>query len=171
MCFFKKHWLIILSCVVCLLDQISKEYMMNTLRVGESIEVIPQFFNLTLVMNPGAAFGLFANLPPTMRRVMLGLVTLFAMVLVVTLLKKDAKDDIVSKIALHMVLGGAFGNLIDRFRYDAVVDFLDVYWNDYHWPAFNVADSAISVAVCILLIKFTFAPHKPSAENAEKSGS
>lgn len=154
--YIKKNWLILLAGAVCILDQLSKEYMMSALQVGESIEIIPDFFNLTLVMNPGAAFGLFANFPSTLRRVLLGLVTIFAVGLVIALLRNDAKDDLLAKIALYMVLGGAFGNLIDRFRYDAVVDFLDVYWGNYHWPAFNIADSAISVAVCILLFKFTF---------------
>lgn len=149
-----------LSLLVCLLDQLTKNYMVSVLEVGQNIEVIPDLFNLTLVMNPGAAFGLFANLPSMLRRVMLGLVTLVAMGLVVTLLRREAKEDTFSKIALYMVVGGAFGNLIDRFKYDAVVDFLDFYWGTYHWPAFNVADSAISVAVCMLLLKFSISPKK-----------
>lgn len=150
---------------VCLLDQVTKIYMAQNLEVGQNVEVIPDVFNLTLVMNPGAAFGLFANLPSTLRRVLLALVTVTAMSLVIVLLRKEARDDQLSSFALYMVIGGAIGNLIDRFRYDAVVDFLDFYWGDYHWPAFNVADSAISVAVFILILRSTIFPRKKTEAN------
>jgi len=154
----------LLAVFICVADQVSKIYMTSILEIGQSIEVIPGYFNFTLVMNPGAAFGLFANLPSTIRRILLGVVTAVAMTLVILLLRKEAKEDQLAKIALFMVIGGAVGNLIDRFRYDAVVDFLDVYWGSYHWPAFNIADSAISIAVVILLLRFAI---KPAVNNSE----
>ena len=132
--------------------------MVSILEIGESKVVIPDLFNLTLVMNPGAAFGMFANLPSDIRRIMLAIVTIVAMGLILLLLKREAKDDLISKIGLYMVMGGAFGNLIDRFKYDAVVDFLDFYVGKYHWPAFNIADSAICVAVFILIMRFFIIP-------------
>jgi signal peptidase II len=156
----KKKYLPIITILICLFDQISKMYMVSILEIGQSQEVIPDLFNLTLVMNPGAAFGMFANLPSNIRRLMLGLVTVLAMGLIILLLKREAKDDIISQIGLYMVMGGAFGNLIDRFKYDAVVDFLDFYFGKYHWPAFNVADSAICVAVFILVVRFFILPKK-----------
>ncbi len=151
---------LVLIVLVLVLDQLTKELVYTTLEMGESREIIPNFFNLTLVMNPGAAFGLFANLPTEIRRIVLGSVTIGAMILVFFLLRNEAKEDKISQICLYLILGGAFGNVIDRFRYDAVVDFLDVYYQTYHWPAFNVADSAISVGVCMLLIRLGFFANK-----------
>jgi signal peptidase II len=147
---------LLLVLVVFLLDQLTKEMVYGMFEIGESREVIKGYFNFTLVMNPGAAFGLFANLPSEIRRVVLGAVTLGAMSLVFILLRNEAKGDRMSQICLYLILGGALGNVIDRFRYDAVVDFLDVYYGTYHWPAFNIADSAISVGVCILLLRLGF---------------
>lgn len=153
----RKHlYLTALSFIIILLDQLTKIWVLNNFTYGEIQEIIPGLFNLTLVMNPGAAFGIFASLPDTTRRIVLGAVTFIAVILVITLLRKDAKDDIYAETSLYMILGGAFGNLIDRFRFDAVVDFLDFYINNYHWPAFNVADSAISLGVTMLLIRFIF---------------
>lgn len=147
---------LMLILLVLVIDQLSKEVIYKTFEMGESREVIGGFFNLTLVMNPGAAFGLFANLPGDIRRIVLGAVTMGAMILVFVLLRNEAKEDKISQACLFFILGGAFGNVIDRFRYDAVVDFLDVYYQSYHWPAFNVADSAISLGVCMLLIRLGF---------------
>lgn len=151
---------LLLILFVLVFDQITKEVIYGTFEMGESRVVIPGFFNLTLVMNPGAAFGLFANLPGDIRRFVLGLVTIGAMLLVFILLRNEAKDDRISQICLFLILGGAFGNVVDRFRYDAVVDFLDVYYQSYHWPAFNVADSAISLGVCMLLVRLGFFNNK-----------
>jgi signal peptidase II len=152
-----KHlFLLFVSLLVVISDQLSKMWILDNFDYGEVLEIIPGFFNLTLVMNPGAAFGIFANLPTMTRRIVLGAVTVVAVILVVTLLRKEAKDDAYAQFSLYLILGGAFGNLIDRFRFDAVVDFLDVYVGDFHWPAFNVADSAISVGVTLLLIRFLF---------------
>lgn len=151
---------LLLIFLVLVLDQITKEVIYGTFELGESIVIIPGFFNLTLVMNPGAAFGLFANLPADIRRIVLGLVTIGAMLLVFILLRNEAKDDRISQICLFVILGGALGNVVDRFRYDAVVDFLDVYYQSYHWPAFNVADSAISLGVCMLLVRLGFFNNK-----------
>ena len=83
-------------------------------------------------------------------------------------LKNEAKDDPVAQVTLFAILGGAFGNIIDRFFYDAVIDFLDVYIGSYHWPAFNIADSAISVGVCFLLLRMLFFSKKES-QKAEKT--
>jgi signal peptidase II len=159
-------WLLLVTLVVIVLDQATKIWIMNNFSMGEVMEIIPGFFNLTLVMNPGAAFGIFAGLPTITRRIVLGVVTVIAVILVVTLLRKEAKDDIYAQIGLYMILGGAFGNLIDRFRFDAVVDFLDVYVGTFHWPAFNVADSAISVGVTLLLVRFLFFKKEEGEEKA-----
>ena len=142
--------------IVVVLDQVSKLSILDHLELGESLTIIPDFLDLTLVMNPGAAFGMFSKLEPTVRRLVLGAVTFLAIGLVLVLLKKEAKDDKISQFALFLVLGGALGNIIDRFRFDAVVDFLDVYYGNYHWPAFNVADSAICVGVFLVILRLSF---------------
>ena len=96
---------------------------------------------------------MFSNIPDPYRRIVLLSVSVVALCVVFKLLFKDAKDDVFSQYVLIAILAGAIGNIIDRFRYDRVVDFLDVYWQQYHWPAFNIADSAISVGVSLLILK------------------
>ncbi|HMO18306.1 MAG TPA: signal peptidase II [Oligoflexia bacterium] len=161
----RQVFLYFVGLVVIVLDQYTKIAILDRFAYGEVLEVVPGLFNLTLVMNPGAAFGLFSGLPDFWRRIVLGVVTFFAVVLVLVLLKKEAKDDHYAQLGLYLVLGGAIGNLIDRFRFDAVVDFLDFYYGNYHWPAFNVADSAISVGVTLLMFRFVFFPvHKSDKE-------
>ena len=144
---------ILLFILILVLDQYTKHLAHTRLQEGIPNEVIPDFFNLTLVYNPGAAFGMFSGIPDPYRRIVLLSVSVIALAVVFKLLLKDAKEDVFSQYVLIAILSGAIGNIIDRFRYDRVVDFLDVYWKQYHWPAFNIADSAISVGVCLLLLK------------------
>lgn len=145
-----------ISISIFILDQITKEAAVRLISLGEIVEIIPSFFNLTLVYNPGAAFGFFADLPNPMRNIVLGVVLCAALIVVWYFISKEAKDDKISLFALYGILGGAFGNIVDRFRYDAVVDFLDFYLGTYHWPAFNVADSAICVGVVVLMWRMVF---------------
>lgn len=142
--------------VVLVLDQLTKYLALSYLTLGQPIEVVQGLFNLTLVFNPGAAFGLFSGLPDVQRRVALVLVSLLAIGIVLRFLVKDAKEDGILQCGLLMVLGGAVGNIIDRFRFDSVVDFLDFYLGNWHWPAFNVADSAICVGVSLLMFRSLF---------------
>lgn len=139
--------------LVVALDHLSKYAVRATLQVGEEIVVLPGFFKLTLVYNPGAAFGLFATLPDVLRRLVLALVTIGAVFFVIYYLINDVKGDRFSRLALAAILGGAAGNVIDRFAFDAVVDFLDFHISTYHWPAFNVADSSIFIGVMVLIIR------------------
>ena len=143
-------------------DQYTKQLALSTLDHG-SVSVIPGLFDLHLVMNPGAAFGLFANLPDEQRRIALLGVSVVALIVVVRLFLAEAKGDRLSLFALSGILSGAVGNIIDRFRFDAVVDFLDFYLGGSHWPAFNIADSAICVGVCVLILRLGFAPSKTGA--------
>lgn len=156
----------LLFLLVLLLDQWTKYYAGEHLQLGEPVSVIEGIFNLTLVYNPGAAFGMFSGLPDLWRRVVLGLVSTLALLVVMRFFFKEAKDDEISQCALLTILAGALGNLIDRYRFDSVVDFLDFYWKQYHWPAFNVADSAISVGVVILMFRVLFAKPEPRIEKA-----
>ncbi len=149
--------------VIVLLDQTTKWLAVKYLSDNQSIPVIPGFFNFTLVYNPGAAFGMFSMWPDALRRTSLAIVSIIALIIVVRFMAKEAKEDLISQIALVGVLSGAIGNIIDRVRLDRVIDFLDFYWNNLHWPAFNVADSAISVGVVVLIGRMLFA-EKPAEQ-------
>ena len=141
---------------VILFDQLTKLQIMQTMRLHESISIIPNLFSLTYIRNPGAAFGLLANSSNAFRMAFFGLTSIFALGLLGTILVRMPERDWVGRLSVSGILGGAIGNLIDRLRYGEVIDFLDVYVESYHWPAFNVADSAITVGVIFLIIHFAF---------------
>ena len=144
--------------LVLLLDQVTKFFALGRLFPGHPVSVIDGFFALTLVLNPGLAFGMLGAVPAAWRWVVavlsMGALTVLA-VLGARLLPAGGRA---TQLALGLVFGGAVGNLIDRGRFGAVVDFLDFYWRGYHWPAFNVADSAISVGVTLLALRMLLAP-------------
>lgn len=143
---------IAVAALVAGLDQLSKYYILQTFTEGELKPIIPNLWNLTLTFNRGAAFGLWAGLPPGWREAVLGLTTLLAVGVVFVLLRQPAYHNLRSQLALAAILGGALGNVIDRVGRGAVVDFLDFYLGNSHWPAFNIADSAICIGVTILII-------------------
>ena len=143
--------LLVVAGGVVVLDQLSKAFVLSHLTRVYSLKVIDGFFSLTLVLNPGVAFGLFSHAPAAWKALVL---LLFSGVTVVALLwyyfvVHDLSRLI--KIAFCLIAGGACGNIIDRWRFSKVVDFLDFYWKSYHWPAFNLADAAITVGVFLLL--------------------
>ena len=117
----------------------------------ESYRVINGFFNLVYVMNPGAAFGFLASASATFRYIFFIGVTFIAILLIIYYLLKSNPESIVTVLSLTLIFAGAVGNLIDRIRFGAVVDFLDVYIGTWHWPAFNVADSAITVGAILMI--------------------
>lgn len=141
------------------LDQMAKLVALSRLSPGLPVSVVDGFLALTLVLNPGMAFGILGTVPADWRWLvgLLSLVALAALtVLAARLLPAGGRS---AALALGLVFGGAVGNLIDRWRFGAVVDFVDVYWRAYHWPAFNVADSAISVGVGLLALRLVLARH------------
>lgn len=152
---------------IILLDQLTKQQIMQTMRLHESIPVIPNLFSLTYIRNPGAAFGLLAGSSNAFRMVFFGLTSIFALGLLGTILVRMPERDWVGRVSVAGILGGAIGNLIDRLRFGEVIDFLDVYVESYHWPAFNVADSAITVGVIFLIIHFAF-EKKPDPSTASE---
>ena len=131
-------------------DRATKLMVMHGMERGESIPVIPGLFSLTYVHNPGAAFGAFANSP--LREPLLVFVAVAAVAGLVWLITKTPASRVWERCAAAAIIGGALGNLYDRFAYRSVVDFLDFYVGSWHWPAFNVADSCITVGVGILLL-------------------
>ncbi len=143
-------FIIITACVLAL-DLITKHLALTRLSANTTVEVIPNFFNLILVHNSGAAFGLFNN-PDTSWQIWLFLaVTVLTMGIILHLLR-TLGGGALTVVSLALIMGGAFGNLIDRVRYQAVVDFLDFYWGTWHWPAFNVADIAICVGAGLTVL-------------------
>ncbi len=137
---------------VILLDQATKEVIVRSLQLGQTISVVPGFFDISFVLNPGAAFGFLAGLPEEVRNPFFIAISVAAIVLILVYrLRVMPRAGLVST-ALALILGGASGNLIDRLRYGMVVDFLDVHLHQYHWPSFNAADSAISIGVGLMLL-------------------
>lgn len=122
----------------------------------ESIPVIKGFFNITYVLNPGGAFGFFADGSPELRKFIFLFLSSIVSLFVVWFYHRCAKDFKFLSFGLAMIFGGAVGNLIDRFRYGMVVDFLDFYLFIAPWPAFNVADSAITIGMGILIYHILF---------------
>jgi signal peptidase II len=165
---------------VVLLDQATKALVQQRMALHESIAVIPDFFHLTYIRNPGAAFGLFVGINPSFRTAFFLSVSCLAIGVILYFFFKSIQEDRrrLSDIGdigagaaagrhnrwlragLALVMGGAIGNLIDRLRFGEVVDFLDFFIGRYHWPAFNVADSSITIGVSILLAA-TFLPPEP----------
>ncbi len=136
------------AAAVVIADQIAKWWAVGVLgEIPYGIEILP-FFNLVLVWNRGISFGFFGGgaLPPWLLAVVALGVTL---ALVIWLRRVETR---LLAAAIGLVIGGALGNVIDRFRLGAVADYLDFHWSGYHWPAFNLADSAISVGVVLLLL-------------------
>ncbi len=136
---------------VIVLDQITKAVITEKLFMYGSHKVIDGFFSLVYVMNPGAAFGFLARAPEIFRYLFFISVTVLAILLITYYISKSKSQDVLIVIALTLIFGGAVGNLIDRIRFGAVVDFLDFYIGAWHWPAFNVADSAISVGAVLMI--------------------
>jgi signal peptidase II len=151
----KKYWPLALSFLgVLLLDRLTKEYIMTHYPLYYSRSIIPGLFNLVHIQNKGVAFGILGGSAPIWRDILLLLFPVLSMsaILIFAFCYPQQKTGIL--ISLGLILGGALGNLIDRFRFRAVIDFLDVFWGNYHWPAFNVADSAITVGVLFLVVSF-----------------
>lgn len=151
-----------LSLLVLILDQVSKLAIDTSMQLFESIQLIPGF-NLTYVHNTGAAFSLLSQAGGWQRWFFAGLAVIMSSIIAIWLLRLQ-KHETLMATALSLVLGGAIGNLIDRVAYGYVIDFLDVYYKDWHWPAFNIADSAICIGVGLMLLESLGKGDKPESE-------
>ena len=138
-------WLVI----ILISDQLTKFIVDQSMPLHHSIPVIDDLFSLTYIRNTGAAFGIFAGSAAAFRLPFLIVFSLVAIGFVIVMLRRLPARETGLITALAFILGGAIGNLIDRVAYGEVIDFLDFYWAGYHWPAFNVADSFITVGVAI----------------------
>ena len=133
-----------------ILDRWTKALILNRFALNESIPVIDGLFNITYVRNTGVAFGIFASISSPAKSVLLSLFTAFAAIVVIVYSFRNPATNRLLQTALALILGGALGNLYDRLAYGYVIDFLEFYIGRYHWPAFNIADSAITVGVLLL---------------------
>jgi signal peptidase II len=143
----------VLAGAVVALDQVSKVLVLDRLPLGVPVALVDDLLSLTLVMNPGLAFGLLGSVPRAWRWVVAALSLVALAVLARVALRVLPAGGPLGKVAIGLIFGGAVGNLIDRARFGAVVDFVDVHWRGWHWPAFNVADSAITVGVALLALR------------------
>jgi signal peptidase II len=140
----------ILFILLFTLDIVTKRLVENNLNLYESIQVIPGFFNITYLLNSGAAFGMLQDKPELFRKIFFGGVTLTACAMLLILLIREARC-LYRSSCYVLILAGAAGNLYDRIRLDKVVDFLDFYIGQYHWYTFNIADSCVTVGVALLV--------------------
>ncbi|WP_454063496.1 signal peptidase II [Candidatus Nitrospira salsa] len=153
--------LAIVSVIIIVVDQVTKSYIATTMYLHQSITIIPEYFSLTYIRNPGAAFGILASSSSGFRMVFFLITSIFALGLLITIFVRLQPNDWWGQLTISSIFGGAIGNLIDRLQFGEVIDFLDFYINGYHWPAFNVADMAISLGVCSLFLLFAFEKRKP----------
>lgn len=142
----------IIALAVVLLDQYTKYLITQHLPLHHSLEVIEPYLTILHTRNKGIAFGIFSGQVSTIRTVLLILTSLAAIAFIFYLLSGLGSPYLYAATTLALVLGGAIGNLIDRIRWGEVIDFIDLHWHGHHWPAFNVADSAISIGMVLLVI-------------------
>jgi signal peptidase II len=159
----QRVYYLVIPVVIVLLDLWTKALVLKRLALHEAIEVIPNFFQIVHVRNTGAAFGLGANASSKIVPFLLNFGAIAVFCLVAVYAYRSAVSDRVLQTGLHLILGGAIGNLLDRFRFGYVVDFLDVYIGRHHWPAFNVADSAICIGIALLFFDMRKKPENAAA--------
>lgn len=146
-------YLLFISGGIIVLDQLTKLLILQYLPLHSSLEIIPGFFNLVHVRNPGGAFSIFAGANSALRQGLFMGLTVFIVIVLLFAYRKLRPEDRWTRTSYALIVGGALGNLVDRLRFGGeVIDFLDCYVGAYHWPAFNVADSAITVGALMLVV-------------------
>ncbi len=159
-----RGWLLLLSALIVAADRVTKWLVSTRLELGDNLQVIPHVFAISHVENPGAAFSLFNDSSsPARVRWLLLIFSLLAAVAVLVALLKLGRRITATSVALALILGGALGNAWDRLRFGYVIDFLEVHIIHYHWPDFNVADSAIVVGGILLVFDALFSGKEQAA--------
>ncbi len=149
-----------------LIDRLTKLWIIDRFHYGERLTVIPDFFNLTHVRNPGGAFSFMATMSAEFRQVFFLGTGLLAIILLLAFFRRLEPGQLLSATAIGAVLGGAIGNLTDRLLYGEVIDFLDFrLWGGYVWPTFNMADSWIVVGVGVLMLEMFLEPDVDESES------
>jgi len=161
----RKYWVLLIFCIgILLLDQWTKSLVVEKLPLYRRVEVIQGFFNLTHVRNTGGAFGIFGGEKGGLGSILFVVVSLIAIGAIVFLFLKIKENEKTLAFSFSLILSGAVGNLIDRLRYGEVVDFLDFHLSSYHWPAFNVADSAICIGIGLMALELLKGDRKKSTQ-------
>lgn len=147
---------VVVSVLTLVMDQVTKELILERFEIGESLKIVEGYLNLVHVRNPGAAFGLWGQADPQYRDFFLLGVSGLVALLVPFIMVYYSKSTSLVSIALGLFWAGSAGNFIDRLRFGEVVDFIDIHWRHYHWPAFNVADASLCMATFLLAVHFIF---------------
>jgi signal peptidase II len=142
--------------IIIILDQITKWFIIRSISLHDVYTVIPGFFNLVHIYNPGSAFGLFADHHSLFRNVFLLTASVVALCLILYLHHNTPEKYPILSVGFALIFGGAIGNMIDRIRLGYVIDFIDIYIGTLHWPAFNIADSAITIGMVIFAFYMLF---------------
>ncbi|MGB9599069.1 MAG: signal peptidase II, partial [Myxococcota bacterium] len=167
---FKYIVAVIVIPIVFIIDQLTKRWAIDTLKGKAPIDVIKGYFDFRYVENPGAAWGIFGSMSDSVRKPFFIMVSLVAILFIIYFFIKVKKEQRTLSLAISLILGGAFGNFYDRVVNSYVVDFIHWFYKDYHWPTFNIADSAISCGVVLMIIHMLFL-EKPKAGNEKIKGS
>jgi len=162
----RKYWVLLVFCTgILLLDQWTKSMVVQKLPLYQRVKVVQGFFNLTHVRNTGGAFGIFGGEKGGLGSILFVVVSLIAIGAIVFLFLKIKENEKTLALSFSLILSGAIGNLIDRLRYGEVVDFLDFYLSTTHWPAFNVADSAICIGIGLMALELVKGDRKKSTKS------
>lgn len=163
----RKYWVLLIFCFgILLLDQWTKSLIVQKLPLYQRVEVIQGFFNIIHVRNTGGAFGIFGGEKGGVGSILFVAVSLLAIGSIIYLFIKIKENEKTLALSFSLVLSGAIGNLIDRLRYGEVIDFLDFYLSSTHWPAFNVADSAICIGIGLLALELLIRDRKKTKMRA-----
>ena len=145
--------LITMVLMLVVIDQLTKFYIDSNFVLYQSLEVISGYFNITYIRNSGVAFGILSGFKGIVSQIIFIFISLVVISAIIIIYRGTDDKMIFSRISLSLILSGAIGNMIDRiFRGGEVIDFLDFHWKSYHWPAFNIADSCITIGVTLLMI-------------------
>ena len=153
---FRRVLWVAIAVVVFVADQVTKAVVQRSIPEHTTVPIIPHFFNLINTNNTGAAFGLFSDSPAPWKTMLLIVISSALLAMVIAVMWRTQRLRWVTGAGLALILGGALSNLFDRIRLGRVVDFLDVYYRSYHWPTFNLADSAIVVGAGFLVFQLLF---------------
>jgi signal peptidase II len=158
-----------MSNVLIILDQVTKFWVTLHIPMHYSISVVEGLFNLTHIRNPGVAFGLFASHESEYKALFFVVTSIIAIIAILIIFHQSPENKKAVRIGLILIFSGAIGNLIDRILFKEVIDFLDFFHKGFHWPAFNIADSCITIGVSFMMYDlFFWNPEKPDVSNSSK---
>ncbi|HLA48632.1 MAG: signal peptidase II [Nitrospinae bacterium RIFCSPLOWO2_02_FULL_39_110] len=157
--------LITMVLMLVVIDQLTKFYIDSNFILYQSLEVISGYFNITYIRNSGVAFGILSGFKGIVSQIIFIFISLIAISAIIIIYRGTDDKMIFSRISLSLILSGAIGNMIDRIFRGEVIDFFDFHWKSYHWPAFNIADSCITIGVGLLMITMIISNEQRAMSN------